>query len=98
MNQDQKNNVISTLKELEISDNIIQRVLETCTNEEEAVDLALACIEDNESISSDEEKIEETKMVLVVRNDLGMGVGKIAAQVGHAGILKSLRYFPKCTK
>ena len=24
------------------------------------------------------------KMVLVVRTDLGMGVGKIAAQVGHA--------------
>ncbi len=52
-----------------------------------------------ENVASEEKKIEEKikealkvtnyntmsyKMVLVVRQDLGMGVGKIAAQVGHA--------------
>ncbi len=30
-------------------------------------------------------KNENYKMVIVVRNDLNMGKGKIAAQVGHGG-------------
>ena len=36
------------------------------------------------------------KMVCVVRSDLGMGVGKIAAQVGHAGKLISTRLLSVC--
>jgi hypothetical protein len=33
------------------------------------------------------EQHENYKMVIVVRKDLKMGEGKIAAQVGHGGIL-----------
>ena len=32
------------------------------------------------------------KMVILVRCDLKMGVGKIAAQVGHAGLFKQIHY------
>jgi len=42
-------------------------------------------IQDDSSSSEDEDfQGEENKMVLVVRNDLNMTKGKIAAQVGHA--------------
>lgn len=33
------------------------------------------------------------KMVIVVRNDLGMGKGKIAAQVGHAAVLCAIESY-----
>ncbi len=33
----------------------------------------------------------ECKMVIVVRNDLKMSVGKMCAQVGHGGLLISFR-------
>lgn len=41
---------------------------------------------------------EEHKLVLVVRTDLGMGKGKIAAQCGHASLAcykRALKYTPK---
>ena len=41
---------------------------------------------------------EEHKLVLVVRTDLGMGKGKIAAQCGHATLAcykRASRYMPK---
>ena len=41
---------------------------------------------------------EECKMVFLVRNDLNMGVGKIAAQVGHAGKVNSYRKLSRGSK
>ncbi len=103
-----KEAITSTLKELNIEQSIIDQVLASTTNLEEAVELSLCLTEqqmDNqkqsnqniaqvEKDSSDlSDKLEECKMVLVVRTDLGMSVGKIAAQVGHAGSLISTWVF-----
>lgn len=42
--------------------------------------------------------LEEHKMVLVVRTDLGMGKGKVAAQCGHASLAcykRALKHMPR---
>ena len=43
-----------------------------------------ALVEDSDSVPLKEVPIEDVKMILVVRKDLKMGVGKIGAQCGHA--------------
>jgi len=46
-------------------------------------------------------QFEQAKMMLVVRKDLGMSIGKIAAQVGHAvlfGYKEALRVDPSAVQ
>ena len=40
--------------------------------------------DDEEDTSDEDEEGEEHKLIMVVRSDLGMRKGKIAAQCGHA--------------
>ena len=104
MDSNLKETIIATLKELNIEQSIIEQVLVSTTTLEEAVELSLCLTEqqiDNQQKSGQNKndkpkdsydnptKFEECKMVLLVRTDLGMSVGKIAAQVGHAGSLIS---------
>ncbi|KAK0079797.1 hypothetical protein PV325_000816 [Microctonus aethiopoides] len=53
--------------------------------------------EDKNLIISEGDQDDEYKMVLVIRNDLKMGKGKIAAQCAHAAVAnyKSARKYPK---
>ena len=104
MESDLKETIIATLKELNIDQSIIDQVLVSTTTLEEAVELSL-CLTEQQMDSQQKNapskndgpkdmfdiatKFEECKMVLLVRTDLGMSVGKIAAQVGHAGPLTS---------
>ena len=76
--------VVSGLMELGYSREVVLRALEASGNNPElAYDLLPDGSEDD---SSDEVEPERYKLVFLVRTDLGMGTGKIAAQVGHASI------------
>ena len=105
--------IVDTLRDLGIPKSIIDQVLQATDNQEEAVEMALILIEDqnNKAEVAPQNKAlciysennfnmnvtstEECKMVLIVRTDLGMTVGKIAAQVGHAGEIISSRLLSK---
>ncbi|KAF0693674.1 Aste57867_15377 [Aphanomyces stellatus] len=56
----------------------------TSHNKEDAEDESDDDSDDEEDFDEENLKYEPHKMVLVVRNDLKMGKGKIAAQCGHA--------------
>jgi peptidyl-tRNA hydrolase, PTH2 family len=66
--------VISNLVELGYSREEVVKALEVCDNNPEDA---------YEYLNKEEERY---KLVFLVRTDLNMGVGKIAAQVGHATI------------
>ena len=83
-----KNNLRETLLELNISQKIIDIVLEISQNEEEAISKAFDMNEKDKNSSDISNKY---KMAFVVRKDLNMGTGKIAAQVAHASIIISFR-------
>jgi len=68
---------------------IVAKVLSNVTadshfDRDDDSDDSAVCTSGSESECSDVEDDEETKMVLVVRNDLKMGKGKAAAQCSHA--------------
>ena len=80
--------LIDELVEMGFDDKLIKSVLKFTTNKEEAINLILS---GEGFVHEEEEKQNEptslySKMVIVVRTDLKMGRGKIAAQVGH-GVL-----------
>lgn len=73
--------VVAGLVELGYSREAVLQALQATENDP---DTAFGLLSANESSSEEEE--ERYKLVFLVRTDLGMGVGKIAAQVGHAAI------------
>ncbi|KUL84675.1 hypothetical protein ZTR_06695 [Talaromyces verruculosus] len=73
-------------KEKETKNDLESESEEEEDSEEEGDDAELATFEGN---------IEEVKLVLVVRTDLGMGKGKIAAQCSHATLACYKYYFSK---
>eukprot|EP01117_Protostelium_nocturnum_P006431 TRINITY_DN231_c0_g1_i1.p1 TRINITY_DN231_c0_g1~~TRINITY_DN231_c0_g1_i1.p1 ORF type:complete len:124 (+),score=60.40 TRINITY_DN231_c0_g1_i1:50-421(+) len=60
------------------------REYESEEEEEEEEEEEISDFEDSEEGEDSEDDEEEYKMLFVVRTDLKMGNGKIAAQVGHA--------------
>ena len=80
--------VIASLVEMGNTRESVIRALEISNNDPDAAfnilneEIDDICEDDDDS---EEKEIEERyKLVFLVRTDLGMGVGKIAAQVGHA--------------
>lgn len=96
------NNIKSNLLDMGFMEDHINIVLNITNSEEDAINLIIKMLENEEFyiqmkenylLSIDKKSYFESnpnkyKMTIVVRKDLNMSVGKIAAQVGH-GVLKS---------
>lgn len=96
------NNIKSNLLDMGFMEEHINIVLNITNSEEDAINLIIKMLENEEFyiqmkenylLSIDKKSYFESnpnkyKMTIVVRKDLNMSVGKIAAQVGH-GVLKS---------
>ncbi|KAI9102507.1 peptidyl-tRNA hydrolase 2 [Phlyctochytrium arcticum] len=65
---------------------ILRQSRRFCQNQNSSKSKVLQSDSSSESDSEDERPKKEHKMILVVRNDLGMGKGKIAAQCCHAAV------------
>lgn len=87
----------------------VNLALNVCNNQEEAVDLIIKMLENEDFYNvmkqnanakkyGDDLSLKQYKMTIVVRKDLNMSIGKIASQVGH-GVLdaykEALRKYPK---
>eukprot|EP01017_Pseudomicrothorax_dubius_P027394 TRINITY_DN314_c0_g1_i2.p1 TRINITY_DN314_c0_g1~~TRINITY_DN314_c0_g1_i2.p1 ORF type:complete len:129 (-),score=27.47 TRINITY_DN314_c0_g1_i2:275-661(-) len=73
------------LLQLEFEPHLIRRALQLTNDKEKAVELIIQFLEGGAEAKEDHKTYEDYKMVFLVRGDLKMGTGKVAAQVGHAG-------------
>eukprot|EP01017_Pseudomicrothorax_dubius_P027395 TRINITY_DN314_c0_g1_i4.p1 TRINITY_DN314_c0_g1~~TRINITY_DN314_c0_g1_i4.p1 ORF type:complete len:158 (-),score=38.02 TRINITY_DN314_c0_g1_i4:150-623(-) len=72
------------LLQLEFEPHLIRRALQLTNDKEKAVELIIQFLEGGAEAKEDHKTYEDYKMVFLVRGDLKMGTGKVAAQVGHA--------------
>ncbi|XP_030061259.1 probable peptidyl-tRNA hydrolase 2 [Microcaecilia unicolor] len=84
------------LKDLDIPEEEAKKAL-ILTGNVSAEEAAIFYFDSLENLNQEEEERSYYKMVFVVNMDLSMGVGKIAAQVGHAavGLYQQMHMEPK---
>ena len=75
------------MPDVELEEELLEGLLEAGADEEEWEtddEEELDDLEEDDEDEDEEDGAEPNKMVLVVRTDLDMGKGKMAAQCGHA--------------
>ena len=63
---------------------VLSAEIDSDTNEQDVLDAALVYLEEDFSSSSSEGSMPPHKVVVLIREDLGMSAGKASAQTGHA--------------